>query len=64
MKDRIQLAIKEARAKNPGKIVPAQDIYESIYRAGIKEVVEWVNSNWLDESNMKHWQAKLKEWRL
>jgi len=35
--DRIQSAIKEARAKNPGKIIAAQEIYESIYKAGYEE---------------------------
>ena len=36
MKDRIQAAIKEARAKNPGRITLAQDIYEFIFKAGME----------------------------
>ena len=44
-KDTIREAIEEARLEKPGVILPAEDIYNAIFKAGIKEVVEWVMSN-------------------
>ena len=42
----------------------AEKSFEIGRQAGRKEVVEWVNKNWLDQSNMKQWQAKLKDWGI
>ena len=58
----------------PGIILPSDDIYNAIYKAGIKEVVEWVNNHSSKEVceyannqiqqrfNVVEWQAKLREW--
>jgi len=72
MKAEIQLAIQEARAKRPGSIISSKEIYESIYRAGIKEVVEWINSYTCECTEgfgavclfKREWQSKLKEWGI
>ena len=45
---------------NPTKALP----FKEGYLVGIKEVVAWVDKNWLDQSNMKQWQSKLKEWGI
>ena len=64
MEDRIKEAIQSARDKNKGKITPSKDIYESIYLAGIKEVVEEYKED--NPSNYKkyeaYWQSKLNKW--
>jgi hypothetical protein len=31
---------------------------------GRKEVVDWVDKNWLDSSNLKQWNTKLKLWGI
>ena len=76
MEAEIQEAIKQAREKNKGKIAPAKDIYEAIFKAGQREVVEWIEENTQNiysnaTRNVKclaliipEWQAKLKEWKL
>ncbi len=98
MKAEIEEAIKSARAKNKGKIAPASDIYEAIFkagkeqgyvegcfgiieetqkahRAGIREVVEWLEkyySGLLNKySGVNKYliprgdrQAKFKEWGI
>jgi hypothetical protein len=47
---------------------------EISFKAGIREVVEWVNGHLVDGAifadpslwylNKNHWQAQLKEWRI
>jgi len=34
---------------------------EISYKAGMKEVVEWINTHWWDRANYPEWQAFLKE---
>ena len=78
MKDRIKEALQSARDKNKGKITPSKDIYESIYRAGIQEVVDWLKkeagipaSKTIEELNKGHcfipierskWEAMINKW--
>ncbi len=39
--------------------------WECIYRAGIKEAVEWVNNEVATtQFNFSRWQTKLKEWEI
>ena len=67
MKAEIEEAIKSARSKNKGKIAPASDIYEAIFKAGIREVVEWVNSERKNQNPSvwhSRWQAKLRDWGI
>ena len=40
-KEIIEKAIKEAREKGQGKIISRDDIYNAIFKAGIRLVVEW-----------------------
>ena len=37
---------------------------EISFKAGIKEVVEWVSININTDSRRDEWQAKLKEWGI
>jgi len=72
MEDKIWQAIKKVRDKSPGKIIAAQEIHESIYRAGIKEVVEWIKKHELtspDDNSITRFypfyhieERELKEW--
>ena len=39
-------------------------LIEKVKADGRREVVEWVDKNWLDSSNLKQWQAKLKKWGI
>ena len=72
---KIQQAIKVARERNKGKIVPSSDIYEAIYKAGQKSVVDWIESNDLEELDGIDeyisfdflpgvWHKQLKEWGI
>lgn len=81
-KDKIAQILKEAKERanelaylSEGKFQEGemdsiyQDAYLAIYQAGIREVVEYINSNyWVDDYGNgnfnigKKWQEKLKEW--
>ncbi len=64
--DQIHALIKEAGWIDPATMVMPGKFgtpkAEDSFKAGIKEVVDWVDKNWLDSSNLKQWQAKLKDW--
>ena len=50
-----------------GKTIPmnAQEAISLSFKAGIKEVVDWVIANALYiHPDNKYWQAKLKEWGI
>ena len=45
-KDIIEKAIKEAREKKPGVIIPRDDIYNAIFKAGVEtECREWLEAD-------------------
>ena len=37
---------------------------ETQYKAGIKEVVEWIQSHFVAIKDKEEWQSKLKEWGI
>lgn len=47
-----------------------EDAYWAIFRAGRREVVDWINSNWYYASrgdmylHGDKWQSRLKEWGI
>ena len=45
-------------------IVQAEISFPVGKQEGRKEVVKWVDENWLDSSNLRQWRAKLKEWEI
>ncbi|GAJ08210.1 unnamed protein product [marine sediment metagenome] len=65
MKAKIEDAIKEARQRKPGIILSRDDIYAAIFKAGGKEVVEWVEATdilvMLSPRTRESWQTFKKE---
>ena len=70
-KDIIENAIKGAREKGRGKIISRDDIYNAIFKAGRKDVVEWIEEHSRDtyvraygERTMDEagWEAQKKIW--
>jgi nucleoid DNA-binding protein len=59
----------EAKDTVKNAFTPAYEQAEISFRAGIKEVVEWVNNNINTDEEVAFkgigsWQAKLKEWGI
>ena len=63
-KDIIEKAIKEARERGQGKIISRDDIYNAIFKAGIREVVEWLHNHYNFVEQQEEYQGKLKDWGI
>ena len=49
------------KASDESNAISHLDCYEDGKKAGMKEVVEWINTHWWDRANYPEWQAFLKE---
>ena len=58
----IEKAIKEAREKGRGKIISRDDIYNAIFKAGIRLVVEWMSKKFYPEEEGQEFWVSDEDW--